>query len=246
MIIKELQKIFVLIIICLLLTGLKIACGQTPAFQIEFVNTNNGNALLLDTAIYKNSLDQTYSVSRFRYYISDIQLISADGTPQAVSGYYLIDEEVAASKIITVAATETVSFNSIKFMLGVDSLHNCSGIQSGALDPAKGMFWAWNTGYIFLKLEGKSPSSQLAGNLIEYHVGGYRESHNAIRNIHLNLPQTITLKPGKTQRIKIIADVNAVLSEPVAINFKEIPSVTDFKNAVMMADNYRDMFSIQP
>jgi hypothetical protein len=246
MLIKELQKIFVLIIICLLLTGLKIACGQTPAFQIEFVNTNNGNALLLDTAIYKNSLGQTYSVSRFRYYINDIQLISADGTQQAVSGYYLIDEEVAASKIITVAATETGSFTSIKFMLGVDSLHNCSGIQSGALDPAKGMFWAWNTGYIFLKLEGKSPSSQLTGNLIEYHVRGYREPHNAIRNIHLNLPQTITLKPGKTQRIKIIADVNAVLSEPVAINFKEIPSVTDFKNAVMMADNYRDMFSIQP
>jgi hypothetical protein len=42
--------------------------------------------------------------------------------------------------------TSLKNITAIKFLLGVDSLKNVSGIQTGALDPAKGMFWTWNTG----------------------------------------------------------------------------------------------------
>ena len=37
--------------------------------------------------------------------------------------------------------------------LGVDSLRNVTGVQTGALDPAMDMYWTWNTGYVMAKLE---------------------------------------------------------------------------------------------
>jgi hypothetical protein len=49
----------------------------------------------------------------------------------------------------------------IRFLLGVDSARNVSGIQTGALDPARGMFWTWNSGYVMAKIEGSSPSAHV-------------------------------------------------------------------------------------
>ncbi len=72
------------------------------------------------------------------------------------------------------------------FLLGVDSLHNVSGAQTDALDPAKDMFWTWNTGYVMAKLEGNSPSSALVNNKYEFHVGGFSGKYNVLKKI-LNL-----------------------------------------------------------
>ena len=49
------------------------------------------------------------------------------------------------------------NYNSLSFLLGVDSMHNVSGAQTGALDPANDMFWTWNSGYVMAKMEGASP-----------------------------------------------------------------------------------------
>jgi len=40
----------------------------------------------------------------------------------------------------------------------VDSLANVSGAMSNDLDATKGMYWSWQSGFINLKIEGKSAS----------------------------------------------------------------------------------------
>jgi hypothetical protein len=106
------------------------------------------------------------------------------------------------------------------------------------------MFWAWNTGYIFLKLEGKSPESKSQGNIFEYHIGGYKNPTNCIRKINLSFKNK-SLGIGQKTSLRLIlkADVGQVLKEPLSIDFAKLSSVTDFHYATLIADNYADMFS---
>ena len=153
--------------------------------RIQFENYVEKDLLKLDSAVYTNAIGQSYSISKFKYYISNIHLRNDDNKEFISKEYFLINEDEPASKQIVLNDIPDGNYSTISFTLGVDSLHNCSGIQSGALDPVKGMFWAWNTGYVFMKLEGKAPQSKSPGNIFEYHIGGYREPNNCIRNVEL-------------------------------------------------------------
>ena len=204
-----------------------------------------GNALLtLDTSNYKNNLGQLFTVTKFKYYISNITLIEQDNSELKLQGYYLVNEEESNTKKINIQNTSEKNYSAIKFTIGVDSIHNCSGIQSGDLDPLKGMFWAWNTGYIFLKLEGNSPQSKTPGHNFEYHIGGFMEPNNCIRKVTLNLSHHLISATKENQMINIKVDISEILKNPIDIDFLKLPVVTDFHNATKIADNYQDMFSI--
>jgi hypothetical protein len=51
---------------------------------------------------------------------------------------------------------EISNYDDVSFTLGLDSSKNVSGDLENAYDPLLGMYWAWNTGYVNLKLAGKS------------------------------------------------------------------------------------------
>lgn len=57
--------------------------------------------------------------------------------------------------------------------IGVDSLTNVSGAMGGDLDPTRGMYWTWQSGYIGLKLEGSSPLCPTRNHAFRFHLGGY-------------------------------------------------------------------------
>ncbi len=210
---------------------------------IQFKNCV-GNADLNLESLYSNALGQSFTVTNFKYYIGKIKLKSTEGKVYSSREYFLTDERDEASKQVVLNDIPEGNYTSIEFILGVDSLHNCSGAQEGALDPTNGMFWAWNTGYIFLKLEGKSPESKSQGNIFEYHIGGYKNPTNCIRKINLSFKNK-SLGIGQKTSLRLIlkADVGQVLKEPLSIDFAKLSSVTDFHYATLIADNYADMFS---
>lgn len=203
----------------------------------------SGNQILrLDSGSYTNESGQHFTVTKFKYYLSNFQLKSVDGKQYNSKEVFLVNEEETSSKKIFLPDVPAGNYSSLSFTLGVDSILNCSGIQSGALDPVNGMFWTWNTGYIFLKLEGKSPVSKSPANIYEFHVGGYKSPANCIRRITLSLDQ----KSGKEPLRQIIlrTDVLELFKSPEKVDLSVLSSVTDFHNAEMMADNYSDMFSV--
>ena len=201
--------------------------------------------LQLDSNIYKNELGQTFTVSRFRYYLSNIKLKNITGAEFDCPDYFLVDEAEPDSKIITVLQIPDGIYSSISFMIGVDSLHNCSGAQNGALDPVNGMFWTWNTGYIFLKLEGHADASNSPGHIFEYHIGGYAAPNNSIRRVTLNFGKKgLQIANDRDNALALKADILEILKKPVTVDFAKTSSVTDFHNAATIADNYADMFTI--
>ncbi len=190
---------------------------------------------------YSNDKGEPYSIERFRFYVCRIRL---SGMPNK-DEYFLIDFADSSSTGIALSAPAG-RYGSLEFLLGVDSIRHCSGAQSGALDPAKGMFWTWNSGYVTAKLEGSSPLSAAPGHAITYHIGGYKGENKATREIHLPFPQPLEINEGKTATLIIRADVNAWFANPHPISIKTTPAcTTPGALAKAFADNFANMFTVQ-
>lgn len=218
---------------------------DTTKVVLEFVH-QVGDKKLEFGKTYTNGSGEDYSVSAFKYYISQIGLSGKSFKMAKANTHYLINEEKPESKIITEdLEIKPGYFSHVGILLGVDSLHNVSGTQTGALDPIHGMFWTWNTGYIMTKLEGHSPVSKMPGNFFEYHIGGYKGEHSIQKWINLPFPQSINIEKGKTTRIRINVDLQQWFKDPETISIGAKSSITSpGPNARKIAVNYYDMFSV--
>ena len=198
---------------------------------------------------YLNFFDEPYSVSKFKFYVHGFEMINTDsGKIITVNkkNYYLIDFSDSTSTALRLQI-QPYLYNRIGFVVGVDSARNVSGAQTDALDPAKGMFWTWNTGYIMAKLEGNSPLAATPNHAFEYHIGGFRQTENVVKKLTILFPsaQSIDLKPGKTTEITITANVNTWFFNPNNISLKNNPvCTTPNVLAVQIAENYSKMFTI--
>lgn len=125
-----------------------------------------------------------------RFYISGIGLLQNDSLVWKESNsYHLYDLEEAKGMRLPVPSS--VTYNRIRFYIGIDSLTNVSGAMGGELDPVKGMYWTWQSGYINFKAEGRSSASTHPKKEFQLHLGGYENPHNALRQITLSIhPQS--------------------------------------------------------
>ena len=53
-----------------------------------------------------------------------------------------------------------------------------------------GMFWTWNSGYIYARLEGQSDSAKAPAHRFTWDIGGYKAAANAAREIVLAIPDS--------------------------------------------------------
>ncbi len=212
---------------------------------LEFSNKVGTENLKMDGTVYKNQNGDDFSVTKFNYYISNIKLNSIDGSNFAeVESYHLLEQSNTTSLNFSLAKVPAGTYKSITFTIGVDSLRNVSGAQTGALDPANGMFWSWSSGYIMLKMEGTSPQSPQAGNILRIHVGGFSGANNTVKTVTINFPNTITVN-GDENHVHLSADV-AKLFGPSNVTSFASTSVIHMPgaDAKKIADNYASMFSV--
>lgn len=136
---------------------------------------------------YKNPFGESFEISRLRFYVSRIAPVYADSNIKSHerSVYHLVDFSDSASTRLTLPVEPGSCFG-IRFLLGVDSLDQIRGVQSGALDPSRGMYWTWNSGYQSLKIEGYSSESNQPSHIIAYHIGGYRQPFSTVWKIRIN------------------------------------------------------------
>lgn len=233
--------------------------GDTGNLDIEFDNIVGTQDLQLNTGVYTNSSAESFTVTTLNYFISNIVLTNVDGSEYTVprnDSYFLIKEE-NSSQLISLANVPAGNYNGLRFILGVDSLKNTEPIENrtGSLDPAgeaAGMYWVWNSGYIFLKMEGTSSVLPAADNAFFYHIGGFGGySSPTINNIK---PVTLVSSTGavaevrknKTEapHIHILADALKVLNGPTNVSIAANPMVMFSPYSVNIANNYQSMFSI--
>lgn len=141
------------------------------ALVINFENTVSGNTLEYGKIQYKNQAGNLFSVNSLKYYLSDIELVADDGRTYELHNCDLIDVFDPESQKLALDSVPNGRYTKMRFHVGVDSLRNSSGDQSGDLNPSYGMLWTWASGYIFYKHEGRFVN--VAGDTLNliYHLG---------------------------------------------------------------------------
>ncbi|MCX6318003.1 MAG: hypothetical protein NTW29_11975 [Bacteroidetes bacterium] len=224
--------------------------------SVEFDNIAGSSDLQLNTGTYTNTAGESFKVTKLKYFVSNFKLTNVDGTvytvPQAQS-YFLVDESNSASHEALLSVPEG-EYKTITFTLGVDSLRNTMDVsqRTGVLDvtgAAADMYWSWNSGYIFFKMDGTSPSSTAGGNVFQYHAGGFggysTPTVNNLKTITLDLTTrgTPKVKSGKDTNIHLMVDVLKVLGGTATMSFATTAMIHSPTGGVPLANNYASMIS---
>ena len=198
-------------------------------FNIKYKNES-----LIQNKKYISLSKDTLQIETFRFYISNIKLILNDNSEiSEEKSYHLIDIEEPNSQIISISKNLNKEIKKVVFSLGSDSTASVSGALSGDLDPTKGMYWAWQSGYINFKIEGKSSSCKTRNNAFQFHVGGYQKPNYSIRTIELE---------SKNSIFDINVDLAKLFNQ---INLSEINSIMiPGSKAMDVADKSKSMFSV--
>jgi hypothetical protein len=198
-----------------------------------------GDYLLQPGEVYHNAFGEPFRINRFNFYVSNITARNGATRTPASRPPHLVRWEDSATWHVTlpVAACTDISFT-----LGVDSLYNIKGVQTGDLDPYLGMFWTWNSGYVFAKLEGNSDSAATPSHIFSQHIGGYKAGEQAQRTIRL------PVAPGAVRNgsLTILVDVQHWFNgrHPLSIARHPVCHVPGAL-ALQYADNYATLFRVQ-
>lgn len=121
---------------------------------------------------YSSVKAETMSFSSLELYLSDFTWTDSAGKETKEPGRVELLEAGGEKQNLSISHS-LGSLKRVCFRFGLDSATQVSGRMDGNLDPALGMYWAWNTGYIQCRLEGNSVSSKGKKGKFEFHLGGY-------------------------------------------------------------------------
>jgi hypothetical protein len=185
---------------------------SSGTITFKFRNTVGSAPVQLGQMVYNNAAGNSWQIDLLKYYVSNITLVKGDGTTHNIGNYDLIDEELPESKTIASSGVPNGTYNTLRFYLGVDSARNNNLDQSGDLDPSYGMFWPWNTGYIFFKHEGYYLDTAGSIQPLLFHYG------TDLSLVTVELPVSITVNGG-SKTVDLDFDLQSAYDSPNPIDF---------------------------
>jgi len=193
-----------------------------------------------------------YTLSSFRYYMSNIRLVKSDGSEQAIDGkVFLVNPSTPDYSLGDIPVGE---YKGIRFSVGVDNVTN-------HLDPTKypishplaiqspNIHWSWNSGYIFLMMEGSCDTTALNTDKLTFgqyshgmffHIG----MDPLLRTVELN-NSPFTIAGSEPKVLNIHSDINELFTgidlktENTSHTMGSMPLATRFAN------NISNMFTIK-
>lgn len=183
--------LFISVLFTLLLS---INSGEIFGQTITFQPTYAGEAIELNKPYHATKTDSKIRFELLKFYLSNLAFYQDDQLLHAPERkHWLIDAEESESLIFQLDSVDLSNVNRLVFDLGIDSLTNVSGALGGDLDPTKGMYWSWQSGYVNFKIEGSSPACPARKNRFQFHVGGYEPEVIPLQRVELEVTQTYDL-----------------------------------------------------
>ena len=207
---------------------------KPKTITLSFLPYFGKDSLVINKNYFSEIISDSVSIQSLRFYLSDINLIKNGRKIYHVKNQpNLID--ISKKLQVKLLTKSELEFDSIQFDIGVDSLSQVSGAMGGDLDPMKGMYWSWQSGYINFKLEGKSNICNTRNHVFQFHIGGYQSPYNTIQ--HIILPVQ-----NKTN-INIKLNIKKMLSQIDLKNVNQIMSPSE--KSVEISKQYANFFSIE-
>lgn len=244
MMLEKVAGFFKWLLVIATFLGFRPPGKETTSLRLIIRPVFGTQPLVLKKQAYQTLHHDSAYIDAFKFYLSDLAVLYTEGKAikHAVDDH-LVSAADSVSLCINWESVQPGPLGQLSFYLGVDSLANVSGALGGDLDPSKAMYWAWNTGYINAKLEGRSPVCKTLHHAFEFHIGGYLKPYNTRRKVMLDL-RHYTIEAGKQNTIIINADASQWLGETDLERLNSV--VTPSPEAMMLADHYAAMFRIAP
>ncbi len=165
--------------------------------------------------VYFDNFGNRIRVDSFKSYISMLSIVKEDGSEVLLHDFYLMDFLNPNTYTFTI---EPGDYDGIRFGIGVPQDYNKD--EDPAQYPndhplsvagSQGMFWHWNTGYIFVKFEGKADTTGTEGaellHSFSFHIGDdpYFRSFE-------QLDTPIHVEAGLTTAISVNIHVDQILA----------------------------------
>lgn len=177
----------------------KIILNGQEKSDLQFAPRFGKQTLLTDSIYYTSQTGKVHFES-FRFYLSNFRFVhNGKIVFREENSFHLLDINDPNSLLVSIAAHLPSNIDELVFDLGIDSLTNVSGAMGGVLDPSKGMYWTWQSGYINLKLEGTCDKCSSRKNEFQLHLGGYEQGFNSL--------QTISVPVNDIKKIRIEIDL---------------------------------------
>jgi hypothetical protein len=154
--------------------------------QLRIIPSWDNKALELEQ-VYLTENNYSISFSTLKMYFSDFRFrekLSGGITEIDTLIFYDLAD---SSTHVFFKNLEISNYDDVSFTLGLDSSKNVSGELENAYDPLLGMHWAWNTGYVNVKLAGKSSLVLTKTHDFEFHLGGYRFPYASAQQVQVDL-----------------------------------------------------------
>jgi hypothetical protein len=220
--------------------------GTAPSLVVSFKAIANSKTLIPVTGTYTNTSYDEYGVTKFNYFISNVVLTSSDGARFVEPESYHLIKHIGGLTSFTITNLPKGTYTKIEFLMGVDSLRNVSGSQTGALDIGNDMYWTWDNGYIFFKLEGTYTSNNVSvkDNYV-IHIGGFAGKYKCLQNCSFNLAQPIEANINRQCKLFYITNLDEIFTKPKTIGFDYYYENVNDPTFQLISINYKDMFVVE-
>jgi hypothetical protein len=212
----------------------------TPTAETGTLKINFGHLWESENLVLQNKYavgSDTIQPTMLKYYVSNISLKNSSGNTYKIpNSYHIINAENPTLSTINLTNIPKDTYIEISYLIGVDSLRNVSGSQSGALDPINGMFWTWSTGYIFFMIEANVlPSS----TQLRHHNGGFKLPYNNIiqKSFTFN-GETLNINKNAQPQINFDFDFKSYFTTPNQLSFVNDLNAMQPSKTQKMAENF--------
>lgn len=219
--------------------------------NLNFSNAIDGDAVQLNTVTYMNSANESYKVSELKYIISNITFIKSNGTEYSIpeaNGYFLINEELSASKIVQLSNIPSGTYTSVRFGFGVDqSKYPLNGMMNFIpMAEEQGMLWSWSAGYKFLKFEGTyALPGETDENIFLVHVGSHGSTLDNYKEITVPL-NNFSVREEQTTSVGLTANIDKIFNGNTDYSFADKDEImVDPQFAPIISSNVTTIFTAQ-
>ncbi|MCP4442617.1 MAG: hypothetical protein GY810_27225 [Aureispira sp.] len=200
------------------------SCKKEPQKGNTTLNINHvvgTEALSFDEIKYTLAAGHSYSVSRLKYYISNVVLTTNEGAIHSVTTPFYCDAQDASTLSLDLGEVPAGTYSQISFTFGLNATTNKPNALSNTTENIN-MIWpiSGEEGYHCMKLEGKYDS--LSANIItknyNIHTGPAGGKDNSIT---FSFPLSSMIVDGNNWTIGLTMDVSQWFKEPITYDFED-------------------------
>lgn len=220
-------------------------CEYNAFLKVNVKPKFNGELISFDS-VYHNVMGYRVMFTKIKFYMTYAKV--GDGTIWE-DAYSVAQYDYSNSIELFTTDVTPGSYSEIKFNIGVDSVRNHSDPASYPSDnplnivTSSGMYWTWNSGYIFVIIEGLYDTDSLGSgtppNTFTYHLGmdDYLRVNTQVLNLNLEekITQTVNYELNLDKFFYNNNDTLDIDTNPVIHSLPAQLTITE-----MLSDNFNN------